>query len=103
MWCVGAGKPSSRPVRDSNSGSTRRLTSPSLAWRASVQLDFYSPPLQPIHLLHKRAVWLIAGAHYLSRTPRLFESLGILTDFDLRKLQLGVLCTIIKDTFCLLY
>jgi len=29
--CVGAGDPSSRPVRDLNSGNPRRLTSPSLA------------------------------------------------------------------------
>ena len=32
--CVAAGEPSLRPVRDTNSGKPRRLTSPSLArWR----------------------------------------------------------------------
>ena len=39
----------------------------------------------------------------MSSITRLFESVGILTVFDLCKLQLGVLCTIIKDTSCLLY
>ena len=50
----------------------------------------YLTPLQPIYLLQKRAVLLIAGFHYLYRTPRLFESFGSLTGFDLYKLQLGV-------------
>jgi len=63
----------------------------------------YLTPLQPIHLLQRRPVRLIVGVYYLSRTPRLFESFGILTVFDLYKLQLGVLCTIIKDASCLLY
>ena len=67
----------------------------------------YSTPLQPIHLFQKSAVRLIAGVHYLSRTSptRLFESFGrpILTVFDLSKLQLGVLCTIIKDASCLVH
>jgi|SRR6218665_257771 len=50
----------------------------------------YLMPLQPIHLPQKRAVRLIVGVHYLLRTTRLFESFGILTVFDLYKLQLGV-------------
>src|SRR6218665_1952058 len=34
IWCVDAGEPSSRSVRDVNSGNPRRLTSSSLAqWR----------------------------------------------------------------------
>ena len=36
---VGAGEPSSRPVREVNSGNPLRLTNPSLAWRGSVKLD----------------------------------------------------------------
>ena len=41
IWCVGAGEPSSRPVRDAQLGESLRLrlTSPSLAWGGSVKLD----------------------------------------------------------------
>src|SRR6218665_2029195 len=31
IWCVGAGEPSARPVRDANSGNYLMLTSPSFA------------------------------------------------------------------------
>ena len=52
---------------------------------------------------------MIVGVHYLYWTPRLFESFGILTVFDLYKLQLDVfmynhqrhfLPPIFDDYFC---
>ena len=50
----------------------------------------YKTPLQPIHLLQKKAVRLIAGVHYLATTPDLFYDLNILTVFDLYKFQLAI-------------
>ena len=50
----------------------------------------YKTPLQPIHLLQKKAVRLIAGVHYLATTPNLFYDLNILTVFDLYKFQLAI-------------
>src|SRR6218665_1404109 len=52
----------------------------------------YKTPLQPIHLLQKKAARLIAGVHYLATTPNLFYDLNIfLTVFDLYKFQLAIL------------
>ena len=90
------------------------LQNNSMGWGLLNAAPTYSPtpkdsctPLQPIHILQKRAVRLIMGVHYnyLSRTPRLFESFGILTVFDLGYINYNLvfLCTIIKDAFCLLY
>ena len=50
----------------------------------------YKTPLQPIHLLQKKAVRLIAGVHYLVTTLNLFYDLNILTVFGLYKFQLAI-------------
>src|SRR6218665_1935688 len=50
----------------------------------------YKTPLQPIHLLQKKAARLIAGVHYLATTPNLCYDLNILTVFDLYKFQLAI-------------
>ena len=50
----------------------------------------YKTPLTPIHLLQKRIVRIIAGAHYLAGTFDLFKSLNLLSIFDLHKLQLAM-------------
>jgi len=39
VWCIGAGEPSSRPVRNANSGNPVRLTNPHSLGGSSVKLD----------------------------------------------------------------
>jgi len=47
--------------------------------------------LKPIHLLQKRVVRIISGAHYRAASVPLLKSLGFLIIQDIYKLQLAIL------------
>jgi exonuclease III len=50
----------------------------------------YKTVLHPVHLLLKKAVRIISGAHYLAESSNLFKNLNLLTIYDLYILHLAI-------------
>src|SRR6218665_829132 len=67
------------------------LLSPYLHYCMVVWAGGHFNILKSIHVLQKRAIRIICGAHYLAESTPLFKSLGLLKIHDIYKFQLAIL------------
>src|SRR6218665_419858 len=67
------------------------LLSPYLHYCTVVWAGGHLNTLKTIHVLQKRAIRIICGAHYLAESAPLFKSLGLLKIHDSYKFQLAIL------------